>query len=111
MFRYISAQLQMKDIGGAYVAASISILTDLVSKSMKEDELYKYLELKEYPELKYPELKAQSRLVLPIRFLEKADILNTRVRGFQDTTKIMMYGILFSISLLVIFSKWIQVII
>ncbi len=104
IFRYISVQLAMKDLGGSYVAASITFITELLSGKISDDDLNKYLEVKELPEK-----NAQSKLVLPIKFIEKAEVMNTRARGFQDTTRTTIYGILFSISLLVVVTKWIRV--
>ena len=104
VFRYISAQLEMKDVGGSYVAAAIAFITDLISGEISDEKLHEYLHVKESPDL-----KAQSRHVLPQKFIEKAEVLNTRGRGFQDTTKAMIYGILALVAMLLITSKWIQV--
>jgi len=105
VFRYISNQLEMKDLGGAYVAASIAFTTDLITGNITDEELDEYMKVEESPDV-----QAQSRHVLPYKFLKKAKVLNSRGRGFQDTTKHMIYGILFIVSLLLVASKWGQVI-
>jgi len=103
VYRYISTQLKMKDLGGAYTAASICLINDLISESITDDELSDYLIVEEAPDV-----EAQSRQVLPSKLLKKAEVLNTRGRGFQDTTRLMIYSILSLVSVLVICSKWSQ---
>ncbi|MGS2718499.1 hypothetical protein ACVBE9_10025 [Eionea flava] len=105
VYRYISNQLVMKDLGGAYAAAAVSFITDFVAQRIEDNELSKYLEVEELPET-----HAQSKLVLPIRYIKKAEILNTRARGFQDTTRTMIYGLLLSVTIIVLASKWLQAI-
>jgi len=94
----------MKDLGGAYVAASIAFTTDLIVGNIKDEELLEYMKVEETPDP-----QAQSRHVLPYKFLKKAEVLNSRGRGFQDNTKNMIYGILFIVGSSIIAAKWAQV--
>lgn len=101
VYRYISAQLKLKDMASSYVAAAFVFLSGLISEEKNEEELKRYLEIKESSDT-----SAQSSHVLPFIFLEKAKILNKRGRGFQDTTRAMIYGILILITVVVIAEKW-----
>ncbi len=101
VYRYISTQLEMKDIGGAYVAASMILINELIKGDFNNNELNNYLIVEEASDT-----KAQSRHVLPQKLLKKAEVLNTRGRSFQDTTRTMIYCILFLISFLMIVSVW-----
>lgn len=50
--------------------------------------------------------KAQAKLILPKKFINKAEQLNSRARLFQDKTKMMIYGLLLSFLCLSIGSIW-----
>ena len=104
VYRYISAQLEMKDLGGAYAAASMCFVNELMSGIIKEEELSEYLLVEESADV-----NAQSRHVLPLKLLNKAKVLNTRGRGLQDKTRSMVYSILVIVTLLIIASTWIKV--
>ena len=103
VYRYISTQIKMKDLAGAYAATSAVFLSELISDEKSEDELKKYMEVEESADT-----SAQSMHVLPKKFLRKSEILNTRGRGFQDTTRSMIYGILILVTILVLVVKWVQ---
>ncbi|MBU4308102.1 MAG: hypothetical protein L6428_15870 [Candidatus Aminicenantes bacterium] len=105
VYRYISTQLEMKDLAGAYAAAAFLFLADLIVSDKDDKELREYLRVEESTDT-----HAQSSHVLPEIFLKKAKILNTRGRGFQDTTRSMIYGILILVTVLIIAIKWGQTI-
>jgi len=101
VYRYISTQLKMKDLAGAYAAAAFSFLTELIVSDKNDEQLKNYLRVEESADT-----NAQSIHVLPEIFLKKSKVLNTRGRGFQDTTRSMIYGILILVTVLVIVVKW-----
>ena len=101
VYRYISTQIKMKDLAGAYAGTSSVFLSELISGEISEDELKQYIEIEDSADT-----SAQSKHVLPKKFLKKSEILNTRGRGFQDTTRSMIYGILFLVTILVLVVKW-----
>ena len=105
VFKYIENQLDMKDMASSYVAAAISIITDVSAGRIEETEYESYFKVE-----RSIDCKAQSKLVLPIKFLKKAEKFDTKARGFQDRTRTMMFGLLFLVAILVIASKWIQAI-
>ena len=103
VFRYISNQLKMKDLSGAYVAASIAVIADLITDHIKDDELREHMKIEEFPDN-----QAQSHHVLPCKFIKRAETLNSRGRDFQDTTRHMIYSILTTVSMILISTKWWQ---
>ncbi len=103
VFRYIANQLKMKDKGGAYAAASIAIITELISERITEKQLIDFLSVEESADT-----DGQASHVLPHKLIKKAEILNSRGKGHQDTTKSMIYAMLTLISISLVVSKWIQ---
>ena len=101
VYRYISTQIKLKDIGGAYVAAALIFLSELISEEKTKEELKEYMKIEDSADT-----NAQSPYVLPKIFLKKSAIQNTRGRGFQDTTRSMIYGILILVTILVLSVKW-----
>jgi len=101
VYRYISTQIKMKDLAGAYAATAFIFLSELISEEKSEDELKQYLKIEESADK-----SAQSSYVLPNVFLKKSAIMNKRGRGFQDTTRSMIYGILILVTILVLVVKW-----
>ena len=104
VYRYISAQIEMKDLAGAYSATAFIFLSELIAKDMNEEELKKYMNIEDSADT-----KAQSSHVLPKIFLLKSEIMNTRGRGFQDTTRSMIYSILILVTVLILVVKWINI--
>ncbi len=103
VYRYISSQIKMKDLGGAHAATAFFFLSELITEEKKEEELKQYMKIEESPDE-----SAQSPHVLPKIFLKKSAKLNTKGRGFQDTTRAMIYGILILVTILVLAVKWIN---
>lgn len=99
--RYISKQLEMKDLAGAYSAAASFLLLRIISSDMDDGQLRLYTQVEESGDT-----NAQSAHVLPIELLRKARILNTRGRGFQDATRGMTYSILVLTTVLVVVTTW-----
>jgi uncharacterized membrane protein YraQ (UPF0718 family) len=91
----------MKDLAGAYVAASFVFLSELILGKVPNDKLNEYMEIEESDDI-----SAQSSHFLPKIFLKKSKVLNTIGREFQDTTKSMIYGILILVTILVLLVKW-----
>ena len=102
VFRYVENQLAMKDQGGALAGAAAFLLAEILrtdESKLKPDD---YLVVVESPDT-----TPQSKHVLPDRLLQKAAVLNTRARGFQDRTKWMIYGLLALSTVSFIGLKWI----
>lgn len=89
-FLYIKNQLEMKDAGGALAGAAAFFLTEILCSDEPSLKCEKYVT----PPQDSPNTKAQAHHVLPKAMLEKAEILNTRGRGFQDGTRWLIYGLL-----------------
>ena len=102
VYRYISTQIKMKDLAGAYAATSFVFLSEIIqNEQIGNNELIDYLKISESADT-----NAQSNHVLPKIFLNKSVILNTRGRGFQDRTRSMIYGILISVTIFILIIKW-----
>ena len=101
VFRYISTQIKMKDLAAAYAATSFVFLSELISGEKNEGELKQYIEIEESSDT-----SAKSSHHLSKLFLKKSEILKTRGRGFQDTTKSMIYGILILVTIPILIVKW-----
>ncbi|MCI5191874.1 MAG: hypothetical protein D3919_07730 [Candidatus Electrothrix sp. AW5] len=104
VYRYISTQIKMKDMAAAHAATAFLFLSEILSDDKNNNELIEYLKIEESDDT-----SVQSSHVLPRKFLKKSKVLNIRGRGFQDTTRSMIYSILFLVTLLVIFVKWYHV--
>ena len=104
-FRYIWNQLEMKDRAGALAGAAGFLLVEILRTEESKLNPDDYLLVVESADT-----KAQSSHVLPDRLLKKADVLNTRGRGFQDRTRWMIYILLALSTISVIGLKWIVVI-
>lgn len=101
-FRYIENQLEMKDRAGALAGAAGFLLAEILRTDESKLKADDYLLVSESSDT-----QAQSSHVLPDRLLKKADVLNTRGRGFQDRTRAMVYALLALSTLSVIGLKWI----
>jgi len=99
---YIRNQLDLKDMGGSYVAGSLSILAELIDKDYNGKELREYLRVKERKEKKY-----QSTYVLPNELLERAKKYSSKGTGAQDLTRKMNTKVLIISAISVIFYRWI----
>lgn len=102
VFRYVQNQLAMKDRGGALAAAAAFLLAEILRTDDSKLKADDYLVIVESSDT-----KATTQHTLPRRLLEKADILNTRARGFQDQTKRMIYTLLALSTVSFIGLKWI----
>ena len=89
-YLYIRNQLEMKDCGGALAGAAIFFLTEILCADEKSLKREKYVT----PPQDSAHTRAQAHHVLPKAMLDKAKILNTRGRGFQDRTRWLIYGLL-----------------
>lgn len=101
---YVRNQLAMKDRAGALAGAAKHLLAEILVKQDSELRLEDYLNIVESADT-----KAQSSHVLPERLLQKADLLNTRARGYQDRTRLMIHTLLFLTTVSTIAIKWILV--
>lgn len=101
-FRYIKNQLEMKDRAGALAGAAGILLVEILRTDETKLNPDDYLRV-----IESSDTKAQSSHVLPDRLLKKADVLNTRGRGFQDRTRSMIYSLLALSTVAVIGLKWI----
>lgn len=106
VFLYIQNQLSMKDLGGAYSAAATHLLAEIILKQEGNLDAESYLK---QGEKRNANTKAQSSHILPERLLAEANTINATARGYQDTTRWMMYALLLLSTVSAIAVKWMLV--
>lgn len=79
----------MKDQAGALAGAAVYLLAEILMKDDSKLNPEEYLKIAESTDR-----QAQSSHVLPKRLLDESRIIDTRVRGYQDRTKLMIYTVL-----------------
>ena len=100
MLIYVNNQLELKDDGGALAEASKQIIIEIINIK-SDNEINKYLEIRESTDT-----MAKYSHVLPQYLLNKKDIIETKGRKRQDTTKLMIKLLLILTSILVLIIKW-----
>jgi len=104
VYSHIENQLEMKDLGGANVAAALWFMNQALNENFSKSEMDDILKIKAVAED-----QAQAKIILPSKFIDKANQLNTRARGFQDKTRNLIYGLMLIFSLFSLSSLWINV--
>lgn len=104
VFFYIQNQLFMKERAGALFGAAKYILAEDILPTDNQSSLK---ELNEYIKIvESLDMSRQSSHILPKYLLDKANIIDSRGRGYQTKTRIMMYTLLTLSTVAVILIKF-----
>ena len=97
---YIRKQLELKDIAGSQVAAATYYMTMIVTDGSIGEE-FTTIEQNSNTQIQSPH-------VLPGSFIKKANWLNTQGRGAQVTTRLFIYGLLWTVWFFTVLFKAVQ---